>query len=106
MHSFSHEGNYYGGGQYIVENLDFQYLEIETFRCKLCEEGINQYVGVKKDGLWGYVSVYIDAEEHIYPKYISISSMAKGFALVEYEKRKFGYIDSYANFKHLNYKSS
>jgi len=35
--------------------------------------------------------------DHITPKYLNISSLAKGYALVEYDHGKFGYIDSYGN---------
>lgn len=95
--AFSHKGSYLAGAEYIMENLKFEYEQVQLFNCSLCNVGKNEFIGVKKEGLWGYMRIYIDPEEHIEPKYLSINSLAEGFALVEYEIEKFGYIDFNGN---------
>lgn len=92
--AFSHEGSYLTGKDYILENLDFVYQAIKQFDCDLCSDGKNEYIGIKKDNLWGFMRIYIEPIEHIIPKYFSINSLVEGFALVEFEIGKFGYIDS------------
>ena len=95
--AFSHEGSYYAGADYIVDNLNFEYEQIELFNCRICREGKNEFIGIKKNGLWGYMRVSIKLMKHIMPKYLRIESLASGFALVEYEAGKFGYIDRNGN---------
>lgn len=97
MISFSHEGSYLGGKEYVLKNLNFIYQDIKQFQCNLCGEGKNEYIGIKQNNLWGYMRIYLEPIAHIHPKYHSISSLAEGFALVEYELGKFGYIDSKGN---------
>jgi len=96
--SFSHEANYLGGLDYVLDNTKFEFEEIELFDCFLCGEGIDELIGVKKNGLWGYAKLnYYIPEIFIEPKYLSIESLADGFAFVEFEKEKFGYIDQQGN---------
>ena len=95
--AFSHKGSYLAGAEYIMENLKFEYEQVQLFNCSLCNVGKNEFIGVKKEGLWGYMRIYIDPEEHIEPKYLSINTLAERFALVEYEIEKFEYIDINGN---------
>jgi len=78
--------------------------EIKLFNCEIssCNKGKNQFIGFKENGLWGYYKYdrpgyNANINKYIEAKYYSISSMAKGSALVEYEIGKFGYIDRDGN---------
>ncbi|KAA3631847.1 MAG: WG repeat-containing protein [Bacteroidetes bacterium] len=91
--SFAFEGRFSGGSKHVLENLSFDFEEIKLFNCIMCQTGKNEYIGFKQNGLWGYKRIYNMPKDFIPAKYYSISSLAKGFALVEYEKGRFGYID-------------
>lgn len=95
--SFSHEGSYFGGVECITRELNFQYEDIKLFDCALCKEGKSKIIGVKKNGLWGYMKIELDIVSHIEFKYLNIKSLSSGFALVEYSNNKFGYIDANGN---------
>ncbi len=95
--SFAFEGRFHGGSKHVLENLSFEFEEIKLFNCAICQAGKNEYIGFKQGGLWGYKSIYIEPKDFIPAKYYTISSLAKGFALVEYEKGRFGYIDKIGN---------
>lgn len=92
--AFSHEGSFTIGKEYILNNLNFVYQDIIQFDCNICSDGKNEFIGVKQNNLWGYLRIDMEPKYHIEPKYLSINSLAEGFALVEYEIGKFGYIDS------------
>lgn len=92
--SFTHQDYFFVGAEYILDNLDFRYEDIQTFSCNLCSDGFNEYLGFKENGLWGFKRLDVEPEDHIPAKYLSIESLADGFSLVEYEKGKFGYIDT------------
>lgn len=77
--------------------LRFKYEDIQLFDCTHCREGQSNVIGVKQNGLWGYVKTHNKTKEFIKPKYLSITSLESGFALVEYAKNKFGYIDYQGN---------
>ncbi|KAA6346347.1 hypothetical protein EZS27_006133 [termite gut metagenome] len=95
--SFAHEGYFEFGLKYIFRNMDFKYEAIKFFNCSNCSKGKNRLIGYKKNSLWGYKKIYIDSKDHIPAKYYAISSLAKGMALIEYEKGKLGYIDREGN---------
>lgn len=97
LFSFIHQGSFWSGADYVVQKLNFEYEDIKVFNCNLCSTGYNEVIGVKKNGLWGYVKIYDKDEKFIEPKYISINSLANGFSLVEYESEKIGYIDYSGN---------
>ena len=95
--SFSHEGSYWSGVDYVIDNLNFEYEDIKLFDCNFCSSGKDEIVGVKKSGLWGYKNIHSINKIFVIPKYLEIDSLADGFALVEYEDAKFGYIDDKGN---------
>ena len=95
--SFLHQGSFWSGADRVMQKLNFEFEDIRLFNCNLCSAGFSEVVGIKKNGFWGYRKIYDRDEKHIEPKYLSIHSLAKGFALVEYEKEKFGYIDYLGN---------
>ncbi len=97
LNAFLRVGNYWSGADNVCQNLKFDYEDIKLFDCNFCKDGFVDLIGIKKNGLWGYMKVYFAAEDYIEPKYLSINSLAKGFALVEYERGKLGYIDSSGN---------
>jgi len=80
--------------------------EIKLFKCWIpyCNNK-SEFIAIKENGLWGYEELarhsnYASVrsiKRPIKPKYISISSMANRYALVEYEVGKFGYIDNDGN---------
>jgi len=83
------------GAEYIDTSLEFKYQEFEFFSCQDSKTEYHEVFGYKRNGLWGYIRLFYQPEEIIDPKYISIGSMERGVALVEYEKGSFGYIDQY-----------
>lgn len=85
----------YPSAEYIDTSLNFIYDEIEFFPCQ--ENLLEPYeiFGFKRDDKWGYIKLFYDAEEIIKPKYYSINSLERGYALVEYKRGKFGYINYY-----------
>lgn len=91
--SFAHQGSFLAGAEYILDNLDFRYEAIKTFKCTRCSN-INEFVGFKENGLWGFKHIDITPKDHISAKYLSIASLADGFSLVEFEEGSFGYIDA------------
>ena len=95
--AFSNQAIYITGSEFILKNLNFDYEQVVLYSCLLCNKGIHQLIGVKKNGLWGYMRIYIDPQKCIEPKYLQINSLADGFALVDYAEAKFGYIDSDGN---------
>ena len=95
--SFAHDGYFLAGADYILDNLNFEFEDVKLFSCDLCCKGVYEIIGVKKNGLWGYMKIDHEPEDFIEPKYLRINSFADGFALVEYEEEKFGYIDSRGN---------
>jgi len=97
LFAFLRVSNYWGGSEKVFNNIKFEYQDIKLFSCDFCNEGIDKFIGFKKNGLWGYKKLYIVPENFIEPKYHSIESLADGFALVEFEVDKFGYIDQQGN---------
>lgn len=97
LFGFLRVSDYWGGSEKVTNNLKLEYEDIQLYPCEFCNSGINEFIGVKKDGLWGYKKMYFVPEEYIEPKYLNINSLAKGFALVEYAKGKYGYIDQQRN---------
>lgn len=95
--SLLHQGSFWSVAEHMMEKLNFEYEDIELYNCNLCSIGLNEVIGIKKNGLWGYRKIYFRNEEYIKPKYLSINSLADGFALVEYKEGKFGYIDYLGN---------
>ena len=96
-YAFLRISKYWGGAKKVGDNLKFDFEDVKLFPCSFCLTGKDRIIGIKKNGLWGYKKLYFAPEDFIEPKYISIESLADGFALVEYEKDKFGYIDQQGN---------
>jgi len=99
MMAFLHEGSIFLSSEHILDNLIFSYQYVELFSCFMCKDGYNDMIGFKKNGLWGYGKYYIGSElnEIIEAKYFKIAPLSKGYAMVEFEKGKFGYIDYQGN---------
>ena len=97
LYAFLRVSNYWGGSDEVTKNLKFEFEDIKLYDCDFCNEGLNKFIGIKKNGFWGYKKLYFAPEDYIEPKYLSISSLADGFAKVEYELDKFGYIDYQGN---------
>lgn len=95
--SFADQGYFRGGADYILSKLDFRYEGIQLFPCRWCRRGHDNYIGFQENGLWGYKRVYHYPTDHIPAQYFSISSLANGFALVEFAPGQFGYIDEKGN---------
>ncbi len=94
---FLHEGSFGRYQKYFKEAKDFKYQDIKLFNCDMCKTGYSTTIGVKEEGLWGYMEVYIMPDWQIKPKYLAIEVFNNGFGLVEYEKDKFGYVDYQGN---------
>ena len=99
MIAFLHEGSIMMDSKYVMENLSFVYEDLELFSCYMCKEGYLELIGFKRNGFWGFGNYNIGNEltEKIEAKYLQIESLAKGYAIVEYEMGKFGYIDYQGN---------
>lgn len=88
---FIHEGS---NLSHKITQIEYQYEDIQLFDCGFCSSGKNSIIGIKKDGLWGYIRSYYPQIHSITPfQYLSISSFASGYALVEYAPYRFGYVD-------------
>ncbi len=97
LKAISHEGTYWSNIDSVIQNLKFEYEEVKLFRCDFCGQGTDDVFGVKKNGFWGFIKEKHYNDDFISPKYYSIESLADGFALVEYEIGKYGYIDQQGN---------
>lgn len=95
--SFADEAYFHGGAEYISSQLDFRYEEITLYGCRWCRRGYDNYVGFREGGLWGFKRIWLYPIDHIPAKYFSITTLANGYALVEYEPDRFGYIDQKGN---------
>ncbi len=94
---FMHEGSIRGPALRIQSSLTFEYDDIHLFDCGFCHEGLNDIFAVKKNDRWGYARDIFHPNVFIETKYLTVASLADGFAWVEYETDKFGYIDRRGN---------
>ena len=94
---FLHEGSFGRGLPYFKEAIDLKYDDLKLFNCDFCREGYRTTFGVKVKGLWGFMEGQIIPEWHIEPRYLSVEGFDNGFALVEFETGRFGYIDDQGN---------
>lgn len=92
--AITHQGGFLAGAEYVLKNMEFEYQDIKLFACNRCGDGTSPLIGIKQNDLWGYAVIFYKIEDFIVPKYYSISNFQKGLALVEYERGKFGYIDT------------
>lgn len=92
-----HKTDLVTSAEQVLSNLIFKYEGIEFFPCNICIDNKSEIFGVKINGKWGYLRHWQISDQIIKPKYLGISSIATGYAKVEYEKNKFGYIDLYGN---------
>jgi len=96
--AFVSKQDFWKGDNYnILDKLEFVYEAIEFFDCEYYCDRTHEVIGVKKDGLWGYRKVDDIEKDFIEIKYFSVTSFATNYALVEYERDKFGYIDRRGN---------
>ena len=97
--AFTHNGYYTAGADAILAKMDFIYSDVKFFTSSFRPTDYYELIGVKKNGLWGYMYVFggLQGEVIIEPMYYSITSLEPGFALVEYLPGKFGYIDRGGN---------
>lgn len=95
--ALSHEGTYWYRIDSVIQNLKFEYEEVKLFDCDFCARGKDDTIGIKKNKVWGYLKVQDYNDIFIEPKYLSIESLADGFALVQYDEGKYGYVDDQGN---------
>jgi hypothetical protein len=85
----------YSSAEYVDTTLNFKYDEFKFFPCQKNISDPHQIFGFRINDKWGYIRLFYAPKEIIEPKYLTISSMERGVALVEYEKGKYGYVDKY-----------
>lgn len=90
--AFAFDQRSYPSTEFVDTALNFKYDEFMFFPCQVGEVAPHEIFGFRVGDKWGYIELFYSPREIIEPKYFSISSMERGFALVEYEKGKFGYI--------------
>lgn len=81
----------------IINNVHYEYDDVKYFPCTCGNHGISNYIGIKKDNIWGYYDIADLPYQIIAPKYINIENFYNGLAKVEFESNRFGYIDTEAN---------
>jgi WG containing repeat len=84
---------FYPDAEYVDSTLNFKYDDFIFFSCQDKETETHEIFGFKEDNKWGYIKLFYTPKEIIKAKYLSINSMERGLALVEFEKGKFGYVD-------------
>lgn len=92
---FLHEGSF-GRGLPYFRSYWSKYDDLKLFNCDFCREGLYHFRCQSKR----FVGVYggsVDSEWHIEPRYLSVEGFDNGFALVEFETGRFGYIDDQGN---------
>ena len=86
--------------QSIKDNMKFIYDDIKLFECASDYQSKTSYepiLGYKQGNLWGYFSTYLSGRILTEAKYLTISSLAPGYALVEFSENRFGYVDESGN---------
>ena len=77
------------------DSLNFEYEAFQFFPChEFYQFGSDNIFGFKKNGKWGYIKLFYRPKIITKATYLSISSMKRGVALVEYKSGKFGYVSS------------
>lgn len=92
--AFLHEGSICTDAEKILERLEYKYEDILLFDARWDKGMVHEIVGVKLNDLWGYATLvhHAQAKEIITPKYLSISSLESGFALVHDKNGYPGYV--------------
>ena len=84
--------------QSIKDVMKFVFDDIKMFKCASnyfsSETGFEPIIGYKQGNLWGYIDTQIGSRILTEPKYLTISSLANKYALVEFSPHRFGYIDT------------
>lgn len=81
----------------IINSIHYKYDSIKYFACSYEDGAIKNHVGINKSGYWGYFGFNVWSTQIIEPKYSSIETFNGEFAKVEFEPKRFGYIDIYGN---------
>lgn len=83
--------------QSIKDVLKFDFDDIKMFKCASNyysgEMSYEPIIGYKQGNLWGYIDTQVGSRILTEPKYLTISSLANRYALVEFSTHRFGYID-------------
>lgn len=82
----------YPSAEFVDTSLEFKYEDFKLFLCQGIESEPHQIIGFKENERWGYIRLFYKPEEIIPAKYLTVGSMERGLALVEYEEGKFGYV--------------
>jgi hypothetical protein len=88
---------YMGSPQSIKDAMNFVFDDIKLFKCAYNynpqETSYEPIIGYKQGNLWGYIDTHVGSKILTDPKYLTISSLANKYALVEFSPQRFGYID-------------
>lgn len=100
--AFLHEGSIHTEPDLILNRLKYHYEDVQLFDSIWpSNKGmISEIIGIKLNGLWGYANVHAilptmygpDPKELIPPQFVMISSLEKGFALVQDTTGQIGYV--------------
>jgi hypothetical protein len=94
--AFIFDGRFHSGATWIDSSLNFQYDEIVLFPCRFHHDMVDKFIGVREGNLWGYQRIHHEPYVITPCKYLKISTMNRGPALVEYKPGRYGYVDGNA----------
>lgn len=88
----------YGSTEDVQTNLTFDYDAYQLFPCErtLGVNWFSRYIALRKAGKWGIGFIATNGiyktDIVIFPKYMSVINLEKGFLFVEYAENKYGYV--------------